>query len=91
MWILKLESNPNGSHDDHQGDHITAPPEGWAVIPEGFSVPDTFPFVGVEAETVDGVMTVTAMTAGTVPEPAPEPEAQPTTEEVLNALLGVTE
>lgn len=74
MWILKLESNPNGSHDDHQGDHITAPPAGWAVIQEGFSLPDSFPFVGVEAAEMDGVMTVIAMTEGTQPEPEPEPE-----------------
>ena len=74
MWILKLETNPNGSHDDHQGEHIAMPPAGWAVIPDGFTIPDSFPFVGVDATEIDGVMTVTAMTDGVMPEPEPEPE-----------------
>ena len=86
MWILKLESNPNGSHDDHQSDHITAPPAGWAVIPEGFSLPESFPFVGVEAAEMDGVMTVTAMTAGVLPEEEPV-EEKPTALDQLEAQV----
>ena len=50
MWIVKLTPNPNGSHDDHDADHITTVPDGWAMIPEDFAVPDTFPFVDIVAE-----------------------------------------
>lgn len=52
MWIVKLEANPNGSHNDHRADHITAVPDGWAMIPDDFTVPSTFPFVGITAEEV---------------------------------------
>lgn len=70
MWVIELKTNPNGSHNDHRADHIMEVPDGWAVIPDGFPVPDTFPFVSVEAR--DGV--VVGMTACEVPaavEPAP--------------------
>lgn len=52
MWIVNLEVNPNGSHNDHRADHITTVPDGWAMIPDDFTVPSTFPFVGIEAEDV---------------------------------------
>ena len=35
------------------------------------------------------MMTVTAMTEGTLPEPEPEPKTEPTAEEIINAMLGV--
>ena len=37
------------------------------------------------------MMTVTAMTEGTLPEVVPEPEPEPTADELMNALLGVSE
>lgn len=43
------------------------------MIPEEMALPDTYPFVGVEAEEIDGIMTVTALTPGTMPEPDLEP------------------
>ena len=49
MWIVCLTSNPNGSHNDHRANHITAVPDGWAMIPDALTVPDTFPFVDIEA------------------------------------------
>ena len=52
MWIVNLTANPNGSHNDHRADHITTVPDGWAMIPDDFTVPSTFPFVGIEAEDV---------------------------------------
>ena len=52
MWIVNLTTNPNGSHNSHSADHITTVPEGWAMIPDDFAVPSTFPFVAIEAEEV---------------------------------------
>lgn len=50
MWIINLKQNENGSHNNNNCSAITDVPEGWARIPEGFDVPSTFPFVGIEAE-----------------------------------------
>lgn len=80
MWIVEMKTNPNGSHNDHKAEHITAVPEGWAMIPDGFPVPYTFPFVSIEAE--NGV--VIGMTEGIVPE-APDPA--PTQLDVLEAQV----
>ena len=89
MWIIDLTPLEPGVYNDHQADHITAPPDGWAVIPDEFPVPLTFPRLGsIVAQKVGGVMTVISMTEGTRPEndnDIPEPTAQ----DILNALLGV--
>lgn len=50
MWIINLKQNGNGSHNDNNCSAITDVPPGWARIPEGFEVPETFPFVNIEAE-----------------------------------------
>lgn len=124
MWIVDLTPLAPGVYNDHRADHITAPPDGWAMIPDDFPVPSTYPRLGsIEAEEVtytrevevqkevtktrevetfddEGnpitvteeytemetvmeeqeytMMTVTAMTEGTLPEPEPEPVAEPT-------------
>lgn len=49
MRIVQIEKNPNGSHNNHCADHITSPPEGWAVIPDDL-VCENFPFGEVKAE-----------------------------------------
>lgn len=132
MHIIDLTPLEEGVYNDHKADHITAPPDGWAMIPENFPLPSTFPRLGsIEAkeitytydvevekeetktrdiETLDEngepkivqeeykekvmvteqrervIMTVTKMEEGTLPD-IPEPE--PTTDDILNALLGV--
>lgn len=58
MWIVELEANPNGSHNDHNADHITSVPEGCAMIPEDFTVPPSFPFVDIEAEEITHYRTI---------------------------------
>ena len=79
MHIICLTPDEPGVYNDHKADHITCPPDGWAYIPEDFPKPSTFPRLGsIEAEDIDGVMTVTAMTEGTLPDPVPEPEPEPT-------------
>ena len=90
MQMLEIKALENGAHNNQTCHGVL--PDGWAVIPDDM-VCENFPFGEVEAEDIDGVMTVTKWTPGTIPEPEPEPEVEPeaTTDEVLNALLGVTE
>lgn len=73
MKIIEITALDNGAHRNQEGTFRTIP-SGWAVIPPGMEIPDTFPFVDIE---VDG-QTVTSMTAGTVPEPEPKPTPEPT-------------
>lgn len=87
MQIIEIIALENGAHNN-QTYHGNLP-EGWAVIPPDMEIPDTFPFVDVEAEEIDGVMTVTGLTDGVVPEPTPAPEREPSAEEILNIILGV--
>lgn len=82
--IVKIEKNSNGSHNNQT--FVGSIPDGWAFIPEGMETPN-FPFGEVEAEDIDGIMTVTKWTAGEFP-PPPEPEPQePTEEDDINAML----
>ena len=69
MKIIELSALSNGAHLNMESSAWLAPPEGWAMIPEEMALPDTYPFVEVEAEEIDGVMTVTALTPGAPPEP----------------------
>ena len=73
MNIIELSALPNGAHRNMDSYVWMVPPEGWAMIPEEMELPETFPFVGVEAEEIDGVMTVTVLTPGTMPEPDLDP------------------
>lgn len=73
MKIIELSALSNGAHRNMDSSALSVPLEGWAMIPEEMALPDTYPFVEVEAEEIDGVMTVTALTPGTVPEPDLEP------------------
>lgn len=73
MKIIELSTLENGAHRNMDSYAWLEPPEGWAMIPEEIELPNTFPFVGVEAEEMGGVMTVTALTPGTMPEPDLEP------------------
>ena len=86
MWIIDLTPLAPGVYNDHRADHISAPPDGWAMIPDDFPVPSTYPRLGsIEAEEIDGVVTVTAMTEGTLPDPEPELIAEPTVWDELDA------
>lgn len=122
MHIICMTPIADGVYNDHRADHITTVPDGWAMIPEDFPLPSTFPRLGsIEAEELtytrevektrevtkrrevevpgpDGqpvtiieeyketetyteevpytMMTVTAMTEGTLPEPVPDTPTQ---------------
>ena len=116
MHIIQLEALEVGVYNDHKADHITAPPDGWAMIPDDMVLPSTFPRLGsIKAEPITYsydvevekkneetgeveivkeqrervIMTVTEMTEGTLPEII-EVEPEPTADELLNAMLGVT-
>lgn len=88
MRFVEIAALENGAHRNQSGG-MTSPPNGWAVIPDDMETP-CFPFGEVEAAEIGGVMTVTKWTAGTIPE-TPAVEAEPTTDEILNAMLGVNE
>lgn len=106
MHIINLTPLEAGVYNDHKSDHITAPPEGWAMIPYDMVLPSTFPRLGsieakeitytydVETEKQDEetgemvtvteqrekvIMTVTAMTEGTLPD---QVDPEPTEEEL---------
>lgn len=78
MKIIEIKPLLNGGHSNQSMDYEIPVPEGWAVIPDDMVIPDTFPFVNIKAGEIDGVMTVTDMTAGTVPGPV-----EPTAEEII--------
>lgn len=86
MQIIEIEALENGAHSNQTSDAITSPPPGWAVIPAGMAVPETFPFVDIE---VKGNVVV-KMTAGVVPEPEPEPTPEPTQLDRIEAQSAYT-
>ena len=85
MDIIKIEPRESGAHDNRHTPWEAAVPDGWAKIPEGVACPDSYPFVRLTVEVLDGVPTVTAMEAMDRPEREPE-KAPPTVEEQLAAL-----
>lgn len=93
MKIIEIAPLDNGGHRNQIGESLI-PPEGWAVIPDEMET-HNFPFGEVSAREIDGTMTVTSWIPGVIPEPTPMPEpevdSEPTTEELLNIILGVTE
>lgn len=84
MKILEIAALSNGAHRNQSGNFRTVP-DGWAVIPDSMTL-ENFPFGEVEAEEINGVMTVTKWTAGEMPEPEPEPTPEPTAEERIAEL-----
>lgn len=74
MRIVEIVALSNGAHRNQNGSFGTIP-EGWAVIP-GTIDTENFPFGELTAEEINGIMTVTSWTPGTIPEPEPEPEPE---------------
>lgn len=85
MKIIEIKALENGAHRNQElfGMNYPKLPEGWAVIPEDMELPETYPFVHIEAE--GGV--VTALTAGELPEPTTETVSEPTEQERLEAQV----
>ena len=87
--IIEIKTLNNGGHRNQS----TTPqniPEGWAIVPDDMETPN-FPFGEIEVEEIDGVMTVTKWVAGIIPEPTPIPVPEASTDDIVNALLGVNE
>lgn len=86
--IIKIKPYDNGGHANQS----TTPkniPDGWAVVPDDMETPN-FPFGEVEVADINGVMTVTKWTPGTVPETEPIIE-EPSIDTIIDTLLGVSE
>lgn len=93
MRIVEIAALGNGAHRNQTMDATLAildgcsiVPDGWAVIPDGMET-ENFPFGEVTAEEVNGVMTVTNWTPGTIPEPEPEPTPEPTAQDDTDAMM----
>ena len=70
MMMIEITALANGAHRNQTFNGVL--PDGWAVIPDGLETAN-FPFGAVTAEKINGVMTVTKWTPGTMSEPDPEP------------------
>ena len=88
MRIIEISALQNGAHRNQTGSFNTIP-DGWAIIPDDMVTPN-FPFGEITVDNHTPPI-VTSWTAGTIPEPEPESTPEPTTDDVLNALLGVSE
>ena len=87
MKIIEIQALENGAHRNQTVSGAVAVPDGWAVIPEGVEIPETYPFVDL---VVQGNQVV-SMTAGVVPEPEPtETEQLRADVDFLAAMAGVT-
>lgn len=103
MIIIEKLANENGGYSNMQSWEVSAPiPETHALWSDTLDDTDFYNyngFVVLTIETIDGVDTVTSYVPNveaweawkaTLPEPEPE-VVEPTADEILNAMLGVTE
>ena len=88
MRIIEIVSQENGAHRNQSGG-LSVVPAGWAVIPADMETPN-FPFGEIKVEEINGVMTVTKWTAGTMPEPEPEQEPAPSQLDIIEAQVVYT-
>ena len=95
MNIIQINANETGGRTPMQSWH-GEPPAGYAIVPDTLDTSVFYDFMGFVTLELDG-STVTAMTGNqealdaykaSLPEPVEPP---PTTEEILNAMLGVSE
>lgn len=84
MYMIEIAALDNGAHNNQT--YHGALPDGWALIPDDMPIPETFPFVDITvAKNAEGVLEVTSMTAGVMPDPEPVPDPEPTELEQLRA------
>lgn len=82
MTIIEIEELSNGAHRNQSG-NMRKIPTGWAVIPDGMSIPASFPFVDITVE--NGV--VKSITGVEVPETEPEPQPEHTAQDDVDAMI----
>ena len=91
MIIIRKEANPSGAYPAPQSWNKSAPPNGYAIIPDTVDMADFYAYNGFATFTIEGD-TVTGYTPNveaweewkaSLPEPQPEP---PTTEERITEL-----
>lgn len=62
MNLIKNVALLSGAHENRNSPWETTVPEGWALIPKNITIPESFPFVDIEVQEIEGVQTVTKMT-----------------------------
>lgn len=91
LCVIKIEADANGWHDLQTNSTWTkCPYEGYAIVPDEMvaSVMETQGYCDIELnEDKTEVVSFTPTEKPIIP----EPEKQPSTAEILDALLGVTE
>ena len=87
MRIIEINALENGAHRNQTFHGVVT--DGWAVIPDDMAC-ENFPFGTVEVAEIEGIMTVTKWTPGTMPEPEPEAEPEPTQLDILEAQVTYT-
>ena len=100
--IIQKQPNPSGAYPALQSWDSPTPPDGYAIVQDAVDLSTFYEyngFVMLTIETIDGVDTVTAYEPNveaweawkaSLPEPEPEVD-EPTADEILNVMLGVTE
>ena len=68
MRMIEIVALPNGAHNNQTYHGFL--PDGWAMLPDSVDA-ENFPFGEPTVEEIEGVPTVTAWTAGEMPESAP--------------------
>lgn len=83
MYMIEITALDNGAHRNQSYHGVL--PEGWALVHEDVKALENFPFGEVNAEEIDGVMTMTEWIPGELPEPEPESPTAPSELEQLRA------
>lgn len=88
MRMIEIAALPNGAHSNQIYNGVL--PDGWALVPDNLETVN-FPFGVVTVERMENRLVVATWTPLPMPEPKPAPKRKPTTEDILNAMLGVTD
>lgn len=100
MYIIKKNAYEDGSRPPLQTWSHKTPPKGYAVCPDEFypvfysTTPAGFVTIAVEDDVVTSMeVNQEALDEylASLPDPEPTTEPEPSTDDVLNALLGVSE
>lgn len=91
LCVIEIKANANGWHDIQTNSTWTkCPYEGYAIVPPEMvkSIMETGGYCDIELN--EAKTEIISFTPTEKPY-VPEPEKEPTTKEILNTLLGVTE